>query len=60
MDPIDEDEVEHALDFVEQPLTASGSRDRWATRPQATPLPDFLADRTVRALSTYQIHSAAP
>jgi hypothetical protein len=60
IDPNDEEEVEHTLDSVEPPPTVSTSRDCWASSSQATTLPDFLADHTVRAIGTHQLCLAAP
>jgi hypothetical protein len=60
MDLNDEEEVERTLDSVKPPPTASTFRDRWASSSQAMTLPDFLADRIVRAISTHQLHLAAP
>lgn len=53
-------EVERAISLVNPASTQVAARQEWASTSSAAPLPDFLSGQTVRALSTHQIHMAAP
>ena len=60
MDVDNDHEVELVSEYDDPSSTQSGSRDRWASLSQATSLPDFLSNRTVRSICTHQVHMATP
>jgi hypothetical protein len=54
----DNHKVKDVLEYDDSPSTQSGARDWWASLSQATSLPDFLSNQTMRSICTHQVHMA--
>jgi hypothetical protein len=58
MDVNNDDKGSEALQAVDPPPLAAVYHERWASSSQISSLPDFLSDRTIRAISSHQVRLA--